>query len=167
MREMGGLSGIDPKELFGVAIELMMKLIPRGVSQLGDESRSETGHPRFTGAGAAMRVWGEERGIGFDHDAVGGDEARRGLDFGCVFVRHYAGEGDGCPEVKYLSGIVNGTGEAVEDKTVAWECGSGEDGNEIIKGFAAVDDDGFGQAFTSTGFDEGQLRFENLSLGGG
>lgn len=141
-----------------------MEVFPRRVADLRDESRGQAGHPGFARPGASMGIRGEERGIRLNHDAVGGDEARRGLDFGRVLIRHDTCERDVCPKVQDLAGVVSGARKAMKDKSIARERSGGENRNEIIKGLAAVNDNGLGYPIAGAGFDEGQLLFEDLPL---
>lgn len=89
-----------------------------------------------------MWVWGEVGGVGFDHDAVQRREFRGFAEVGCVFVRDDACEGDRCAKVEDFSHVAGVACEAVEDELGWVERGSLQDWNEIVEGFAAVNDDG-------------------------
>ena len=113
---------------------------------------------------AAMGDGGEERGVGFDEDAVGRGEGGGFADGGGFWVGEVAGEGEVEAGGDGALGLCHGAGEAVHDATeagggpvfgdereevvpagvgvaVSFEFGFGGGGGEFAG--AAVDEDGF------------------------
>ncbi len=135
-------------------------------SEVGESLGGEGDHPGLAGAGAAVGVGGEVWGVGFDHEAIEGDEFGGFMNVGGVAVGEDAREGDERAEVEDFSHVGGGAGEAVEDEAGGIEGGCSEDGEEVVEGFSAVEDDGLGESFVRAGLDEGELLGEHAVLDG-
>jgi len=153
--------GRDAEEAGGIGVDKGVEVGPGLVAEGGDEAGGVDGVLRFVGANLADGLGGEEGGIRFDHDAVIGDEAGSGLDVGGVPKGDNAGEGDERAEVEDSAGLVWGAGEAVKDEAVGGDAGGAEDGEEVVEGFTAVDDEGLGDAGIE---DDAKLLVKDLEL---
>ncbi len=141
-----------------------MELLEGGVAQGCEELCGVPGVGGDAGAGASFGIGRKEGGIGFDHDAIVGDELGRLGDLFGVFVGDDACEGDHGAEIEHCAGLVWVAGETVEDEARWIEGGCAEDGQKIVEGLSAVDDDGKVDAFGFARFDEGEVGSENRVL---
>jgi hypothetical protein len=156
----------EVEETLGVEVEMFVEGVEGEALDFGEFAGGEGDHPGLAGAGASMGVGREVGGVGFDHEAIEGDEFGGILDFGGVAVGEDSCEGDVGAEVQDLSHVGGGAGEAMEDEAGGIKGGLSEDGEEVVEGFAAVEDDGLGEAFVRAGLDEGELFGENFVLDG-
>ncbi len=117
--------------------------VGEGDATEGGEGLGGVADPRgFAGPFAAVGFGREVRGVGFDHDAVWGDEFDGVAEVLGVFVSSDAGEGDHRAEVEDFASVGGGAGEAVKDVAGRVEWGGAEDGDQVVKSLAAMDDDG-------------------------
>lgn len=124
----------------------MVEIGPGDVADFGD---CFGGVPDPRGSAWAFAPVGcgrKEGSIGFDHEAIERHECRGGAHIGGIGIGDDAGEGDHGAEIEALAGIVDGSGEAVEDHPIRRQVACAEDGNKVVKGFAAMQDDGFRDA---------------------
>lgn len=147
-------------------VELFVEGLVGEASEVGEFLCGEGDHPGLAGAGAAVGVGGEVGGVGLDHEAIERDEFGGFLNFGGVAIGEDAREGDVGAKVEDFSHVGGGAGEAMEDEAGGIEGGFSEDGEEVVEGLAAVEDDGLGEAFHRAGFDEGELLGEDVVLDG-
>jgi len=135
------------------------------VVEVGEGSGDVEDVGGFVGALLADGLGREERGVGFDHNAVEGGAFGGVADFGGVVVGEDAGEGDEGAEVEEEVDFAGAGGEAVEDEAVGWEVGIAEDGDEVVEGVAAVEDDWFA-AVGGVGGVGVALGFGSVGVGG-
>jgi len=113
-------------------------------------------------AASAEGFGGEVGAVGFDEEAVEWDVCGDVAEFGGFGEGEGSGEGDVEAEVEESPGVVPGSGEAVGDAAeVSGAGGGGEEGEAVVEGVAAMDDEG---EVAACG--EVELPFEGVALCG-
>lgn len=156
----------DAEEAFGVGVDRGVELLPVNAAESCEFFRCETHHPGLAWRFAAVRMRAQKGGVGFDHDSISGREQRGFAQVLRGFVRHDARETDACAEIEEQPHLARAGGEAVEDETSWIERTAAENRDEVIEGFATMEDDWLDEAFAVERFDCGELFFEHLALHG-
>jgi hypothetical protein len=153
------------KESLSITIKLFFEICRIHTAQFRNSPGDVHDVFRFVGPDFAIGFGREERRIGFDHDAVCGDDLGCPRHFTCVRESHHTGKADPRAEIQHGPGFGLGPRKAVEHEAGGIELRkTSKHRKYIIKRLAAVHDDRFIDSLGSAAADELKLLTQHAIL---